>query len=126
MSATSDELTLIRMAIGDTSSATFSDSELQALWTDVATDYNTSTERKLIRYQVVIDAIEVIMVDAAKRTTYRAGSSQENLSDVFKHLKELHDRWSAKLSKATAATKSSARIGTLYKKPSRLKEWPDA
>jgi len=125
MAATASDLTLIRLAIGDTSSVTFTDAELQVLWTAAAEDYNATTETRLIQLQVVVDAIESIMADAAKRVSYRANSSSENLSDVFTHLKALHEKHTAKLEAAKATSKGAVRIGTLKKVPSRLKEWPD-
>jgi hypothetical protein len=126
MAATADELTLIRFAIGDTAETVFTDAELQLLWTDVAGDFSESTQRKIIRLQVVVDAIETLMVDAAKQVNYRANQASENLSDIYNHLKDLHARHQAKLAEAKAQEMSSVRVGVMRKVPLRVKERPDA
>jgi hypothetical protein len=127
MSATSDELTLMRMAIGDTGTPpVFTDEELQLFWTDAATVHSVSTARRAVRFQVVVDALETLMADAAKRVSYKQNASTESLSDVFKHLKELHAKHQAKLAAEVAATRGAMKIGTMEKKPSRLREWPDS
>lgn len=126
MAATATELSLIRMAIGDTSETVFTDDELQALWTDAAGDYSESTQRKVIRCQVVVDAIEALMVDAAKQVSYKANQASENLSDIYNHLKDLHARHMAKLAEAKRKEMSSARTGVMKRVPVRVKEYPDA
>jgi hypothetical protein len=126
MSATATELTLIRMYIGDSDSNVFTDAELQAFWAD-ADAKHTTTDRRVLRIQVEVDALSAIMADAAKRVSYRSNESSENMSDVFKHLATLKGQREKELSDALSnATGGSTRVGRPKRKPRRTKEWPDA
>lgn len=125
MAATAEELVSIRLAIGDTSEATFSDDELQAIWDD-AVDQHTISDRRVVRYQVIVDCFDAILVDSAKQVTYRQNSAAENLSDIFKNLMKLRDKHAAKLTQAIADTRSPVKILVPKKVPTREKEWPDS
>ena len=125
MAATAAELTSIRLAIGDTSEATFTDLELQAIWDD-SVDQHTIADRRVVRYQVIVDCFDAILVDSAKMATYRQNSAAENLSDIFKALMKLRDKHQKKLDAAIAGTQSAVKLGVMKKVPTREKEWPDS
>lgn len=73
-------------------------------------------------------AIRRLLASSAKLTSYRQNASSENLSDVFKHLRELREFWQGELDGAVKAASASgtARFGRPGRIPSRIKEYPGA
>ncbi len=123
MPASAEQLAVIRLKIGDSGVVVFTDPELNALWDDAALGHE---DERVILQQTVVDALEALLADSAKRVTYRQNESQENLSDVFKHLEKLHSKHQARLTSLLESTQSVARLGHMKPTPSRLKEYPDA
>jgi pyrroline-5-carboxylate reductase len=71
--------------------------------------------------------IQSLLASSARLATYRQNESSENLSDIFKHLKELLKVWEEKTDDAiTAAAGSSgaARFGSVRRKPATIREYP--
>jgi len=121
--ASSGDLALIRLAIGDSAGVVYSSVEIDALWDDAALLYD---DTRVIRQQVIVDALDGLLADSAKRVSYKQNESSENLSDVFKALEKLRDKHAAKLAVLLESQRGSAKIAGLKKVPSRDKEWPDA
>lgn len=70
--------------------------------------------------------IQGLLSSSAKLTSYKANESSENLSDVFKHLKELLKVWEDKTTDAVAAGGSgAARFGSVRRKPAAVREYPE-
>ena len=71
-------------------------------------------------------ALQGILASSAKLTTYKQNESTENLSDVFRHLKELLKLWEDKTTDAVAAGGSgAARFGSVRRKPATVREYPE-
>jgi len=105
------------------SSTTLSDADADALLAEAAETYSdTATAHAHAR----VLGLQGILASAAKLTTYKQNESTENLSDVFKHLKELLKLWEDKTTDAVAAGGSgAARFGSVRRKPARIKEYPE-
>jgi uncharacterized BrkB/YihY/UPF0761 family membrane protein len=121
--ATATERSRLRRDTGSDVSS-LEDSAIDAIFVEAAERYtDTATATAYTR----VLAIQGILASSAKLTSYRANESQENLSDVFKHLKDLLAIWEAKVDDAiTAAAGSSgaARFGGLRRKPAKVREYP--
>ena len=103
---------------------TLPDEEAEALFVEAGERYaDAGTAASYTR----VLALQGILASAAKLHSYKQNESTENLSDVFKHLKELLAIWEAKVSDAvTAAAGSSgaARFGGVRRKPAQVREYP--
>jgi hypothetical protein len=118
---------MIRLAVGDSAEAVFSDAEIQAVWADAGTVYDEAARKRIVRQQVVVDLLEALTVDSARRVTYKQNDSSENLSDVSKRLESLLKTQQAKLAALIEADLGAGvRMGTATRIPSRDKEYPDA
>lgn len=124
--ATELERSRFRNAVGDTGTPpAFGDAEVDDLF-DQANElgYSSSPFQRL--YAQVL-AIRILLVHSSKRTTYVQNASTENLSDVFKNLRNLLDEFKGQLESAQGAVGGPAvRWGAPRDKPRRVKEWPDA
>ncbi|MCL4863386.1 MAG: hypothetical protein KJZ93_28540 [Caldilineaceae bacterium] len=70
-------------------------------------------------------AIRRLLASSAKLTDYTQNESQEKLSQVFKHLKELLAFWQEELVAAIGASAgSAARFGRTRAIPARVREYP--
>lgn len=125
MAATESEITLIRMATGDSAGVVWSDDEINAVWDDQA-ELHGGNDRRLIRLAVVVEMLDATWADAAKLVTFRQLASAENLSDVAKQLKLRYEAAAKKLAAYQDSQLSPARMGRLSRKPPRDKEYPDA
>lgn len=121
--ATATERSRLRRDTG-TDVSSLEDDDADAIFVEAGEKYtNTATIAAYARVLV----IQSLLSSSAKLTTYRQNESTENLSDVFKHLKELLAVWEGKVDDAiTAAAGSSgaARFGGVRRKPAGLKEYP--
>ena len=125
MPATAEELRLVRRAIVDPDSATFSDEEIQETWAD-AEDQHGVTNLRVVRYQTIADLFSELLANSVKLVTYRQNSATENLSDIFKHLEKMRDNYEAKVSAQENKGKSAMRMANTRKMPPRPKEYPRA
>jgi hypothetical protein len=66
--------------------AVFTDAELHRLYTRADSSYDLA----------VVYALDQLLMDAAKFNDYKAGSSSESKSQVFKHLQGMRKLWSQK------------------------------
>ncbi len=99
MALTSSQRDRIRRLIGDTdsSSQVFSDTELDTIYSDVGEDLMSA----------VVECLDVLAADAAKRVTYRQGQSFQDDNALFDHLERLRARYAAR------AKSGKGRIGTI-------------
>ena len=97
---------------------------IDAIFVEAAERYtDTATATAYTR----VLAIQGILASSARLTSYKQNESSENLSDVFKHLKDLLAIWEAKVEDAIAAAASSsgaARFGGIRRKPAKVREYP--
>lgn len=88
MPATSDQQDMFRADLGDTDESAFSDTEINTIW-DRATAAASVADDALIFIEAKLIGIDQLLMQAAKRVTNKKGESSSNLSDYFKHLKEM-------------------------------------
>lgn len=98
MALTSSQRDRIRRLIGDTGSTqVFSDTELDAIYSDVGEDLMST----------VVECLDALAADAAKRVTYRQGQSFQDDNKLFEHLERLRAKY------AKRAKSGKGRIGTI-------------
>ena len=121
--STATEKSRLRRDTGSDDSS-LEDEVIDAIFVEAAERYaDTATATAYTR----VLAIQGILASSAKLTSYKQNESSENLSDVFKHLKDLLAIWEAKVEDAIAAAASSsgaARFGGLRRKPAKVREYP--
>ncbi len=112
----------LRRDVGANSTA-LSDADADALFEEAGETYSDAASA--YAYARVL-ALQGILASSAKLTTYKQNESTENLSDVFKHLKELLKLWEGKTTDAVAAGGSgAARFGSVRRKPATVREYPE-
>lgn len=105
------------------SEAALSDEDAADLFEEAGEKYSDTASA--YAYARVL-ALQGILASAAKLTSYKANESTENLSDVFKHLKELLKLWEDKTTDAVGAAGSgAARFGGIRRKPAAVREYPE-
>jgi hypothetical protein len=124
MPATPDQIADFREDIGDIGTPpVFDEDAVQRIY-DRARAVYTDTNTAEAHMRVL--GIQQLLADSAKRVSYKQNQSTENLSDVFKHLKQLLDIWRGIRDDAAAAVSGGgAAFMTLRKKPTRKKDVPD-
>lgn len=106
----------------DGNATSLPDAEIDAIFDEAAETYTDLAAQTA--YTRVI-AIRRLLASSAKLTDYAANESQEKLSQVFKHLRDLLSFWQDELEAAIAATAgSAARFGRTMAKPTKVKEYP--
>lgn len=109
----------------DASEAALSDVEAALIFAEAGESY---TDAATIKAETRVIALQRFLASSAKLTTYRQNASSENVSDVFKHLKDLLKLWEERRDKAVAsaslAAGSGARFGRTTRKPARVRELP--
>jgi gas vesicle protein len=121
--ASSAQRSRLRRDIG-ASVAALSDADADALFEEAGEKY--TDEATIAAYTRVL-GLQGILADSARLTTYKQNESTENLSDIFKHLKELLKVWEDKVTDAIASAAGSsgaARFGSVRRKPATIKEYP--
>lgn len=121
--ATETDYNRLRRDIG-ANETSLPDEDAEALFTEAGERYtDTATAAAYTR----VLALQGLLASSAKLATYKQNESQENLSDVFKHLKELLKVWEDKVSDAiesAAGSSGAARFGGVRRKPARVREYP--
>lgn len=108
--------------IGDVNSA-YADGDIDKLEARAITKYGADVAYEGALYL----AVRQLMANAAKFADYTQNDSSEKKSQKFNNLVKLRDMYKADLDEAKeAAAGSSVRAGRSTRKPSRLKEYPDA
>lgn len=112
----------LRRDIG-ASAAALSDEDVANLLAEAGETYSDAATAAT--YARVL-ALQGILANSAKLTSYKQNESTENLSDIFKHLKELLKLWEDKVTDAVAAAGSgAARFGSVRRKPATIREYPE-
>lgn len=94
MPLTSDEISLIRINIGDDELVpVYSEDELNVYYDLAVAIYPDKSYVDV----VTVYALRGILADAAKRVDYIQNESQENLSQRFRQIKALLDFWESKV-----------------------------
>lgn len=123
--AYTDYYNWVRRKTGD-NSTTLPDEALAPLFTDVSTIDRPGAGEKVVAWAVVIDRLQYLKADAAKKVDYKSGESSESLSQLYKHLDDLLEDAEVGLAKAVSDDAGSIiRIAKTRRKPTRLKEYPD-
>lgn len=121
--ATAIERARLRRDIGADQSA-LPDSEADLIFVESAETYTTGSSAYYAYARVL--ALQGILASSAKMTTYRQNESQENASDVFKHLKDLLAIWERKTAQADTEDDQAAGTSSIKasKRLSRVKQYP--
>ena len=123
MAATQSQIDRLHRDTG-TDDSSLEDAVIDAIFVEAAERYtDTATATAYTR----VLAIQGILASSARLTSYKQNESSENLSDVFKHLRDLLAIWEAKVEDAIAAAASSsgaARFGGIRRKPAKVREYP--
>jgi hypothetical protein len=123
--ATADQISWLRSDVG-TNEIGLPDVEAEALFTRAAVISSVDAiQESLTR----IYYLRGLLSSSAKLTTYRQNQTQENISDIFEHVKYLLQYWEKTLELAyadeAAGADSGVRSGRQTKYPTRMKEYPD-
>jgi hypothetical protein len=114
-----------RADIGDANEA-FGDEEIDKLETRATNRWGADVAYEGAR----VLALQQLLASSAKFNDYTSNESSEKKSQIFKNLQELLKVYKADLDdkqdEIAAAAGAKARFGGTVKKPSRLKEYPDA
>lgn len=113
MTLTSEQITLLRMEIGDTDGVTFSDEELQAIHAAAGASWDGTL------YAVY----RILTANAAKLHDYTAGETEEKRSQVFSHLLMLRDRYAKAAASADKAA-NTVRLVSMQSTPIKRKRKP--
>lgn len=121
---TSDQIARWRLMMNDpASNPAFSDAEITILWQGAASDNPDMGDASLL-VESRIAAIEILMIDSAKRVTYKQNQSSENQSDIFKALRSLRDDLVAERNRLGLGSSGGAIIVSTRKYPPKRKELP--
>ncbi len=122
--ATATQRLDLRLDLGlDDDETVLDDAAVDRLFVRAAVAY---TDDASVEAYARVLACRQLRAQAANLTDYTQNESSEKLSQVFAQLGKLQTMFEADLAAAQGANRVSVRIGALKKKPSRLKEWPDA
>ncbi len=125
MPATAQQITDFREDIGDVGATPiFDNPAVQRIYDRATAAY---TDIPTYEAEMRVLGIRQLLADAAKRVSYKQNQSSENMSDVFKHLKQLLELWQGIRDDAALANSGGgAAWASLKKKPARSYELPDS
>lgn len=105
MALTGTQRDRIRRLVGDHADPpAFSDSELDQYYLDVGEDVE----------KTIVECLDVLLADAAKRASYRQGSSLEDDSKLFDHLLKLREMWADRAGMGAGKIRTGAMTWTFY------------
>lgn len=122
MAVTQAQIDRLRRDTG-TDETSLPDSDVQDVFDEAGESY---TDAATIAAYTRVLTIQGLLSSSAKLATYRQNESTENLSDIFKHLKDLLKVWEDKTTDAitAASTSGAARFGGVRRQPARVREYP--
>ena len=123
MPATAQQITDFREDIGDVGTPpVFDDEAIQRLYDRATAAYSDAT---IYEAEMRVIGIRQLLLDSAKRVTYKQNQSSENQSDIFKHLKEALDIWT-QIRNGEIEAQAGGGVGffALTKTPKRKKDVP--
>lgn len=107
MALTADGLARLRRLIGDTGAEpAFSEGELDTIYTDNGEDLA----------RAIVECLDVLLADAAKRVSYRQGQSFQDDNKLFEHLLRLRALWLHKAGLDRDPVESGALTYSFYDK----------
>jgi hypothetical protein len=118
--ATATQRERLRLDIGATVSS-LPDLEADAIYEEAGESYTDTASLNI--YARVI-GLRRILASSAKLTSYAQNESRENLSDVFKHVKELLLMWEETLAVAEGGAEGAVRSGRQVHSPDYRNDWP--
>lgn len=107
-----------------TNATSLPDDDIDDIFDEAAETYSDGATAAAYTRVLVLQGI---LADSAKLVNYRQNESQENMSDVFKHVQALLNVWEEKTDEAATAAASSsgaARFGSVRRKPAKVREYP--
>jgi hypothetical protein len=122
--ATLTQRNRFRQRIGDGAGVVWSDAEVDDLFAEAAETYPNGSDQLHLAFAVKT-GVEVLMGDAAKRTSYTQNASSESASDIFRHLRDLQRLWAERVEQFESSSVSSVRWGGTQSSY-RESEYPDA
>lgn len=121
---TTQQRTDLRLDLGlPDDEAGFTSTEIDRLYVRAAAAYSDTA---CIEAYVRVLACDQLRAKAVTLADYTEGDSQEKLSQVFDHLGKLRAVYADNLAAAAQAGLVSVKIGKLKKKPTTLRDYPDA
>lgn len=117
--ATEAEIKALRRDTGTNETSLFTD-DANEIFTEAAATYTAETPAYYAHARVLV--LQGILASSAKLTTYRQNQSQENLSDVFKHVEKLLKHWQGEV--VTAVNDAATGAARASKRLSRIREYP--
>lgn len=122
--ATSEQRARWRGKVGDSAGAVWSDAEADDKFAEAAEHYPGGSNRLLMAEAVRLGVAE-LLADAAKRTSYTAGSTSESAGQMFDHLAKLHAQWQAEVEHLRGSALPAVRWGGFAGYAKEV-EYPDA
>ena len=121
--ATPSQLNRLRADIG-ADATSMPDAEANDIFAEAEETYSDAASMTAATRVI---AIRRLLASSAKLVSYRANNSQESMSDVFEHLRQLLSLWQGELDDATSTASSvgAARFGGWRRKPKLIREYPD-
>jgi hypothetical protein len=101
----------------------FTDAELDRLYVRAGERYTVTTS---IEAYARVLACKQLRAKSANLTDYTQNETTEKLSQIFANLSKMQACFEDELAAAERAGSASVRIGALKKKPTSLKDYPDA
>lgn len=105
MPLTSDQANRIRRLIGDHADPpAFDTPELDQYYADLGEDFD----------KTIVECFDVLLADAAKRATYRQGTSFEDDNKLFDHLMKLRKLWADRAGVGAGKIRTGDLLHTFY------------
>lgn len=120
---TETQITRFRAFFNDPSGAIWSDPEVVAIFEEAG---ELATSESTVMVEARLIGIDRLMMDSAKRTTYKQNDSSQNDSDIFKALAVMRSKLEderARLAKLAAG--SAVRMAQPTKVPVRRRDYPN-
>lgn len=123
--ATETQRERFRRYFNDTSETVFTDDEIDAIFEEVA-EFVTDNDR-LTMVEARLIGLDMLLMDASKRVSYKQNASSENQSDIFKALKQMRDALEKERARIeTLAAGAAIRVANTKRVPTRRKDVPNA
>lgn len=110
-----------RRYFNDTGETVFTDDEIDAIFEEVA-EFVTDNDR-LTMVEARLAGLDMLLMDASKRVSYKQNASSENQSDIFKALKEMRGTLEKERGRLESLG-SAVRLANTKRVPARKKDVP--
>lgn len=123
MSATVTEKTRFLRKLNATT-ADFADTTIDDIFNEMEARY-ASYSRDVIFAAAKVEGVDNLLMAASKRTTYSQGASSESLTDVFRNLEKMREKFQKELEDLLTDEGVPIHWGSMKKIPTRTQDWPD-